>query len=466
MPKSMIQSKIFSPIAQFKPIAAKAGEFLFLSGQTPHDPKTGRLVTSLQDIKDRAKGVLALDEYESLFDRVISGPIAAQTFTILANIKDILAGNGMTMKHIVKANIYIVSFQDLSVFYRIWRNFFPDPTTACSVVGISTLGMNPKIRVSMDCIAALPERIGLEQIQRIPSDRPQIGFGGCSAVKAGHLIFISGHIGVNEEGKAILKCKEVSKEAQTFIENRSMIDSRAEASVAQYWAINHQIRDLLKKFGTSGDNVLAVHTFARSMTHELYSTQPSRKIFYPEAPPAGTSFGYPSIFGNGDLCLQIEAIATLPGRKEVFSFETGLTKSAAHYSMATKAGPYVFVSGRAGINWQCGGDPVVCPGDLVPWNGQHIAVGRLDQEKPVFSQAWYIYEAIKRIVERLGATLDDVVKTNIFLMDVADLPLVERACNYFFKDGAPIETVVPVSQVTMHKELVLEVEPIIVMEKT
>ena len=94
MPKSIVRSKVFSPLAQSRPVAARAGEFLFLSGQTPHNPETGELVTSIWDIKDRAKGILDLREYESLFDRVIPGPVAAQTFTILANIEAVLSENG------------------------------------------------------------------------------------------------------------------------------------------------------------------------------------------------------------------------------------------------------------------------------------------------------------------------------------------------------------------------------------
>jgi len=464
MPRSIVQSKIFSPLAQSKPVAVRAGEFLFLSGQTPHDPETGKLVMNLQDIKDRAKGILDVDEYGSLFDRVILAPMAAQAFTILANIKDILSENGLSLEHIVKTNVYIANFQDLPVFHRIWRKFFPKPTTACSVAGISTVGMHSKIRLIVDCIAALPEKIPLSRIQRFPSENPQVGFGGCAAVKAGDLIFISGHIGVDNEGNAILKCKDVSREAQSFIENMAMATVRTEAAVAQAWCINKHISDLLEKIGSTMDNVLIRNTFGRTMYHDRCYTHPVNKIFHPKAPPAGTGFGYPSIFGNENLYSQVEAIATFPGKKEVLNFGPQLAKPTTHYSMATKAGQYIFLSGRAGINWQRNGDPVVSSGDLTAWNGQHITVGLLEEEKSVFLQAWYIYEAINKIVKEMGGTLDDIVKTNVFLTDVADFPLVERARNYFFKNDLPASTIIPVSEVTMHRELVVEVEPIIVMD--
>ena len=463
MKRGVVSSNFFSPLAQLHPLAVRGGDFLFLSGQTPHDPENGKLVTGLKGIENRAKGLIDLNEYDSLFDRVIPGPVVAQTFVVLSNIKAILAENDMSMEDIVRTNIYITDFQDLAALQKIWKIFFPKPTTACSAVQVSTLGMNPDIRVYMDCIAALPGKIHPSEIQRFPADGPQVAMGGCSAVKAGDLIFVSGHVGVDADGEASLRCRHVGQEALRYIKQIPMATRRTEAAVAQSWGINTQINSLLERMGSSGDNILIQNVSGRTMIYDFYNMLPVNQIFYPKTPPACTGFGYPNVSGNDDLYLQVEAIATVPGKKEVFNFAPGLTKPTTHYSMATKAGKYIFLSGRAGINWQSNGDPVVSPEDLAPWNGQHIMVGRLEREEPVFLQSWYCYEAIKKIITEMGATMDDVVKTNIFLTDLADLPLVERARNYFFKDPFPAQTVIPIFQATMHKKLVVEVEPIIVL---
>jgi enamine deaminase RidA (YjgF/YER057c/UK114 family) len=287
--------------------------------------------------------------------------------------------------------------------------------------------------------------------------------GECSAVRAGDLIFVSGHVGVDANGEALLKYGQLGREALAYIKEIPLATRRTEAAVAQIWSINTQINDLLKRIGSSGDNILIQNVFGRTMIHDFFDMLPVNQIFYPKNPPACTGFGYPSIWGDDDLYLQVEVIAAVPGKKEVFNFAPGLTKPTTHYSMATKAGKYIFLSGRAGINWQRNGDPVVSPEDLVPWNGQHIMVGRLDQEKPVFLQSWYCYEAIRKIITEMGATMDNIVKTNIFLTDLADLPLVEWAHHFFFKNIFPAQTIIPISQATMHKQLVVEVEPIIVM---
>lgn len=462
MPRSIIRSKLFSPLAELKPVAVRAGEFLFISGQTPHDPTSGELVTSIDQIRQRAKGRLDFSAYESLFDQVIPGPVAAQTFTVLANMEGILAENQMSLEHVVKVNIYLTDFQNLTAFRRIWRTFFPVPTTACSIVGISTAGMNPNVLVTLDCMAVLPEKIPVENILRIPSEGIHVGLG-CAAVKAGDLIFVSGHVGSDREGRPILKCKDVGKDAKKLIETIPMATPRTEATVAQMWSINEQINGLLERIGSSGDNILIQNYFVKSMAYDFFNVLPVNRIFYPKFPPAATGFGYPAVSGSNECNVQVEVVATVPGRKEALDFGPELTRPTTHYTMATKSGPYIFLSGRAGINWQQNGAPVVTAKDLSSWNGQHIMVGRLDQEKPVFVQAWYCYEAIRRIVEQVGASLEDVAKTNIYLMNVDDLPLVERARNYFFKDLPPAETVIPISQCTMHRELVVEVEPIVVM---
>ena len=90
----------------------------------------------------------------------------------------------------------------------------------------------------------------------------------------------------------------------------------------------------------------------------------------------------------------------------------------------------------------------------------------MDQENIVFLQAWHAYEEIRRIVERTAAGLDNIVKTNIYVTNAADLAFIERAGNYFFKNGAPVETIIPVSEIGMFKELAVEIEPIIVMDQS
>ena len=48
------------------------------------------------------------------------------------------------------------------------------------------------------------------------------------------------------------------------------------------------------------------------------------------------------------------------------------------------------------------------------------------------------FDSLKETLGKLGMSLDDLVKVNVWLKDIADLPAMERLFNnYFGKDGFP-----------------------------
>ena len=92
------------------------------------------------------------------------------------------------------------------------------------------------------------------------------------------------------------------------------------------------------------------------------------------------------------------------------------------YSHVAKAGPFLSVSGTAGV------DP---------------ATGQLAGDD-VYSQSLQILESFKVMLESAGSDLDHVVHVNVFLKDVRDFEAMNRA--YVEKMGAhrPARTVIGV----------------------
>ena len=92
------------------------------------------------------------------------------------------------------------------------------------------------------------------------------------------------------------------------------------------------------------------------------------------------------------------------------------------YSHVAKAGPFLSVSGTAGV------DP---------------ATGRLAGDD-VYSQTLQILESFKVMLESAGSDLDHVLHVNVFLKDVRDFEAMNRA--YVEKMGAhrPARTVIGV----------------------
>ena len=87
------------------------------------------------------------------------------------------------------------------------------------------------------------------------------------------------------------------------------------------------------------------------------------------------------------------------------------------YSRAVRAGNQVWVSGTAPI----------MPGDADPPSG-------------VYEQATVCLEIIRRALEQAGASLDDVVRTRIYITDASLIDEVGRAHGEAFANARPATT--------------------------
>lgn len=61
-------------------------------------------------------------------------------------------------------------------------------------------------------------------------------------------------------------------------------------------------------------------------------------------------------------------------------------------------------------------------------------------------QAEFIYESLDKILHEAGASLSDVVKTTVFVTDMADFSKISAVRNKYFKKAEPVSTLVEVSK--------------------
>ena len=116
-------------------------------------------------------------------------------------------------------------------------------------------------------------------------------------------------------------------------------------------------------------------------------------------------------------------------------FKTKLGPAAVGpYSTATLAGETIYLSGMIGI------DPAV--------------------QKPVeggtLAQARQAFENIKTVLGELGATMNDVLKTTVYLTDIGEFGEVNRLYAEYFGPDYPARTCVEVSHLPLG--LSIEVE--------
>jgi len=109
--------------------AVRAGNFVFISGQIPLDPKTGNIVG--KDIRDQAKRALE-------------------------NIRAIVEAAGGSLKNIVKVNVYIKDINLFGDFNAVYEEFFGEHKPARAVVEVS--GIPKGVLVEIEAIAYIPKR--------------------------------------------------------------------------------------------------------------------------------------------------------------------------------------------------------------------------------------------------------------------------------------------------------------------
>ena len=112
------------------------------------------------------------------------------------------------------------------------------------------------------------------------------------------------------------------------------------------------------------------------------------------------------------------------------------------YSRAVRVGNQIFVSGTTATDGTGG---IVGPGDPIAQTKQILA-------------------NIASALERAGATLDDVVRTRIFMTDIAQWEAVGRAHGEVFGTIRPACTMVEVARL-IAPELLVEIEADAVLEE-
>lgn len=107
--------------------AVRAGDFIYVSGQTAVDPAT---------------------------NQQIKGDVKTETRQVLNNIKGILEGVGSSMANVVKCSVFIKEGSDFGAMNEIYAEFFGENKPARSTI---VCGFAADIKVEIDCVAYQPK---------------------------------------------------------------------------------------------------------------------------------------------------------------------------------------------------------------------------------------------------------------------------------------------------------------------
>ncbi len=111
-------------------------------------------------------------------------------------------------------------------------------------------------------------------------------------------------------------------------------------------------------------------------------------------------------------------------------------KAIGPYSVAIRTGEFIFVSGTLGIH---------------PETGDLVAGG-------IEAQTRKALENLANVLEAGGSSLDQVVKTTVFLQDMGEFPTMNNVYASFFSQDPPARSTVEVA--ALPKGAAVEIEAI------
>jgi 2-iminobutanoate/2-iminopropanoate deaminase len=102
--------------------AVWAGDLLYLSGQTPLDPVTGKLV---------------------------EGDITNQSQQVFNNLESVLKAAGLSMDQVVKCNVFLTTMSNFPAMNAVYQTRFQAPYPARSTVAVAGLPLNALVEIEM-----------------------------------------------------------------------------------------------------------------------------------------------------------------------------------------------------------------------------------------------------------------------------------------------------------------------------
>jgi reactive intermediate/imine deaminase len=366
-----------------------------LSAQLPIDPKTGKLV---------------------------AGGVKEQAEQCFKNIKAIVESIGHVMSDVVRVTVFVKNIKDVDAVDEVYKTFFPTYVPTRTTAAVAALPMNALVQVE----ALLSNGEGT-----IPN-----------APQAGDLIKLTN--ATANAPASPLSAQTVAFSHYNNLSAQLPIDPKSGRVVAggakeQAGQCLKNIKAILESMDVPFDDIVKINIFLKNFA-DLDAVNEVYKTFFPDSAIARAVAYFPArtVIAASDLpmgaAVQIEAVVshgdgTPPQAVEDrhgLIIEANNTADAPKNALSTQT---VAFSHYNHLSAQL---------PLDPKTGKLVAGG-------VKEQAAQCLKNIKAIVESIGHGLEDVVKVNLFVKDLADMAAVDEAYAAFFPGGVPARRVVGVS---------------------
>lgn len=359
-----------------------------ISAQLPVDPKSGKMVT---------------------------GGVKEQTKQCLANIKAIVESIGHVMDDVVKITIILKNISDIDAVDEVYTTFFQSYLPTRTTVAV----------------AALPMDNALVQIEAVISNgegtTPQ---DPCDLIKVARNTKNAPE-GLYSQTVAFSHYNNISAQLPIDPKSGKIVGGGVKEQTAQ--CLNN-IKTILESIDHRMDDVVKTTIFIKKIS-DIETVNEVCAKFYPGYVPARTTVNVSAL--PMDALVQIDAVVSHgDGTPPQLAEDTRLLIMEANNTENAPKVPYSHTVAFSHYNHISGQLP------LDSKTGKLVAGG-------VKEQAEQCLKNIKAIVESVDHRMDDTVKINIQLKNIADVDTVNEIYTTFFKGDLPARTIVGVSAIPM-----------------
>ncbi len=381
------RNTVNAPKSSFSTQTVAFSHYNNISAQLPIDPKTGK---------------------------IIAGGAKEQAKQCLANIKAIVESIDHVMDDAVKITVFLKNISDIDAVDEVYTTFFHSDLPTRTTVAVAALPMDALVQI--EAVISNGEgthpqaSLDLIKVSRNTENAPKGLYSQTAAFS--HYNNISSQLPVDPKSGKIV-AGGVKEQATQCLDNiKAILES-----------INHVMGDIVKT------TIYLKNISDVEAVNEVFAK------FFPGYVPARTSVSASAL--PMDALVQIDTVVShgdgtppqLPEDTRLLVIEASNTENApkAAYSHTVAFSHYNHISGQLPLD---------------PKTGKMVDGG-------VKEQAAQCLKNIKAIIESVDHVMDDTVKINIALKNIADIDAVNEVYTTFFKGDLPARTVIGVSDIPM-----------------
>lgn len=314
----------------------------------------------------------------------------SQARRTLENLRTALREVDQNLDHVVSLWVLLTNYNDADTVVRVLDEYFPSPQRAYP--GVCFLGVTS---LDSDCV------VRMDAVASGSRDRSQISAPGvplskgsrCHGVRLGDLYFLSGIDAGEEAAVAADLYTAMAQQLNTILD-------RTEATLkSQGLALSDVFRNYNFLCHMADPTVQAAH---RDIRHQRLGN-----VFKPEEFPAQSHIGVKTL-GRNILQRSVSVAASNRGKVYVSSDKVRMTPGV--FSQSVRVGDWLFIAGQDSVDLD---HKTVGAGDLIMQTEESMT-------------------HIKDIVEAAGGTLDNLVKTTVYLLEGQDRSVFASMYQRFF----------------------------------